>query len=174
MNKKNKVENNQGTNFISIIAILVASAFVATFNETILNVALSAIMKDMNVSAGTVQWLITAYMTVAAVMVPITAFLIQSFKTRKLFLSAIGLLLIGTICAALSNSFAMLLISRMIQSAGTGMIIPIMMNTILLVAPKEKLEYQWQYVYQQFYLALHLVQQYQELYYNILVGIRYL
>ncbi|MFL0168173.1 MDR family MFS transporter [Candidatus Clostridium helianthi] len=139
MNKKNKVENNQGTNFISIIAILVASAFVATFNETILNVALSAIMKDMNVSAGTVQWLITAYMTVAAVMVPITAFLIQSFKTRKLFLSAIALLLIGTICAALSNSFAMLLISRMIQSAGTGMIIPIMMNTILLVAPKEKL-----------------------------------
>jgi drug resistance transporter, EmrB/QacA subfamily len=139
MNKKNKVENNQGISFIRIIAILVASAFVATFNETILNVALSAIMKDMNVSAGTVQWLVTAYMTVAAVMVPVTAFLIQSFKTRKLFLSAMGLLLIGTICAAFSNSFAMLLISRMIQSSGTGMIIPIMTNTILLVAPKEKL-----------------------------------
>ncbi|ALB46552.1 MULTISPECIES: MDR family MFS transporter [Clostridium] len=139
MNKKYKLESNQGINFISIIAILVASAFVATFNETILNVALSAIMKDMNVSAGTVQWLVTAYMTVAAVMVPVTAFLIQSFKTRKLFLSAMGLLLIGTICAAFSNSFAMLLISRMIQSSGTGMIIPIMMNTILLVAPKEKL-----------------------------------
>lgn len=139
MNKKYKLESNQGINFISIIAILVASAFVATFNETILNVALSAIMKDMNVSAGTVQWLVTAYMTVAAVMVPVTAFLIQSFKTRNLFLSAMGLLLIGTICAAFSNSFAMLLISRMIQSSGTGMIIPIMMNTILLVAPKEKL-----------------------------------
>jgi DHA2 family lincomycin resistance protein-like MFS transporter len=139
MNKKHKVESNQKINFISIIAILVASAFVATFNETILNVALSGIMKDMNVSAGTVQWLVTAYMTVAAVMVPITAFLIQSFKTKTLFFSAIGLLLIGTICAACSNSFAMLLISRMIQSSGTGMIIPIVTNTILLVAPKEKL-----------------------------------
>ncbi|QAA30462.1 DHA2 family efflux MFS transporter permease subunit [Clostridium manihotivorum] len=139
MNKKHKVESNQKINFISIIAILVASAFVATFNETILNVALSGIMKDMNVSAGTVQWLVTAYMTVAAVMVPITAFLIQSFKTKTLFFSAIGLLLIGTICAACSNSFAMLLISRMIQSSGTGMIIPIVTNTILLIAPKEKL-----------------------------------
>lgn len=139
MNKKYKVESNHGINFIGIIAILVASAFVATFNETILNVALSGIMKDMNISAGTVQWLVTAYMTVAAVMVPVTAFLIQSFETRKLFLSAMGLLLIGTICAACSNSFPMLLISRMIQSSGTGMIIPIMTNTILLLAPKEKL-----------------------------------
>ena len=126
-------------NVTKIIAVLVLSAFIATFNETILNVALSGIMKEMNVTAATVQWLITAYMIVTSVMVPVTAFLIQTFKTRNLFYSALGLLLIGTVCAACSGSFAVLLISRMIQASGTGMMIPIMMNTVLLVSPKEKI-----------------------------------
>lgn len=123
----------------AITSVLVFSAFIATFNETILNVALSGIMKEMNVTAGTVQWLITAYMIVTSVMVPVTAFLIQTFKTKRLFLSALGLLLLGTVCSACSGSFGMLMISRMIQASGTGMMIPIMMNTVLLVSPKEKI-----------------------------------
>ncbi len=78
-------------------------------------------------------------MIVTSVMVPVTAFFIQTFKTKQLFLSALGLLLVGTICAACSGSFSILLISRMIQASGTGMMIPIMMNTVLQIAPREKL-----------------------------------
>lgn len=120
-----------------IIGILVFSAFIATFNETILNVALSTLMKQMNITAGTVQWLVTGYMIITSVMVPVTAFLIQSFKTKHLYLGAMALLLVGTICAACSGSFGMLLISRMLQASGTGMMIPIMMNVVLIVSPKE-------------------------------------
>ncbi|EGT3616815.1 multidrug efflux MFS transporter [Clostridium perfringens] len=139
MKERNRVESTKKFNSTAIVAVLVASAFIATFNETILNVALSDIMKDMNVTAGTVQWLITAYMIVTSVMVPVTAFLIQTFKTKELFFGALGLLLLGTICVAFSRSFGILVISRMIQASGTGMMIPIMMNTVLLVAPKEKI-----------------------------------
>ena len=122
----------------AIIGVLVFSAFLAVFNETILNVALSSLMTEMNVTAGTIQWIITAYMIVVSVMVPVTAFLIQTFETKKLYLGAMTLLLIGTICAACSGSFVMLLISRMLQASGTGMMIPIMMNTVLLITPQEK------------------------------------
>ncbi|MCB2353825.1 DHA2 family efflux MFS transporter permease subunit [Clostridium estertheticum] len=122
----------------AIIGVLAFSAFLAVFNETILNVALSPLMTEMNVTAGTVQWIITAYMIVVSVMVPITAFLIQTFETKHLFLGAMTLLLVGTICAACSSSFAMLLISRMLQASGTGMMIPLLMNTVLLVTPPEK------------------------------------
>ena len=137
--EENKLKNTKKINSTAIIAVLVFSAFIATFNETVLNVALSSIMKEMNVTAGTVQWLVTAYMIVTSVMVPVTAFLIQTFRTKNLFLSALGLLLLGTVSAACSGSFLMLMISRMIQASGTGMMIPIMMNTVLLVAPKEKI-----------------------------------
>lgn len=121
----------------AIIGILVFSAFIATFNETILNVALSPLMKEMNITAGTIQWLITGYMIVTSVMVPVTAFLIQSFETKQLYMGAMTLLLLGTICAAGSGSFGMLLISRMLQASGTGMMIPLMMNVVLIVAPKK-------------------------------------
>jgi len=120
-----------------IIGILVFSAFIAVFNETILNVALSSLMVEMNVTAGTIQWIITAYMIVVAVLVPVTAFLIQTFETKQLYLSAMTIFLVGTICAASSGSFVMLLISRILQAAGTGMMIPIMMNTVLSVIPPE-------------------------------------
>ncbi|MBC3888569.1 DHA2 family efflux MFS transporter permease subunit [Acetobacterium paludosum] len=137
--KKTKPEKSTPKiNATAILAVLVFSAFIALFNETILNVALNILMAEMNVTAGTIQWIVTAYMIVTAVMIPVTAFLIQSFEIKKLYLGAMTILLIGTICAAFSNSFAMLLISRMLQASGTGMMIPIMMNTILLVTPREK------------------------------------
>jgi DHA2 family lincomycin resistance protein-like MFS transporter len=124
-------------NVKAIIAILVFSGFMATFNETILNVALSSLMVEMNVTAGTIQWIITAYMIVVAVLVPVTAFLIQTFKTKQLYLAGMTIFLLGTICAAFSGSFVLLLISRILQAAGTGMMIPIMMNTVLVVTPPQ-------------------------------------
>ncbi len=133
------MEKTKKINAKGIIAVLVLSAFIATFNETILNVALSNIMEDFNISSGTAQWIITGYMIITSVMVPITAFLIESFRTKQIFFGAMTLLLIGTILCAISNSFPMLLISRMVQAAGTGMMIPIMMNTVLIVSPKEKI-----------------------------------
>lgn len=131
-------ESIKKVNVKAIIAILVFSGFMSTFNETILNVALSSLMVEMNVTAGTIQWIITAYMIVVAVLVPVTAFLIQTFKTKQLFLSAMAIFLVGTIAAACSGSFAMLLVSRVLQAAGTGMMIPIMMNTVLVVTPPQK------------------------------------
>lgn len=139
MIEKNKEKSTKKLNAKAIIAVLVISAFIATFNETILNVALSKIMQEMNIDAGTAQWVITAYMITTSIMVPVTAFLIQSFKTKNLVFSALALLLIGTVCVVFSKTFVMLVISRMIQAAGTGMMIPIMMNTVLLVSPKEKI-----------------------------------
>lgn len=139
MENVNKVEETKvKINAKVILAVLVFSAFIGVFNETILNVALNTLMDEMNVTAATIQWIITAYMIVVSVMVPVTAFLIQSFETKKLYLGAMSFLLIGTICAAFSGSFAMLLISRMMQAVGAGMMIPIMMNTILIVTPPEK------------------------------------
>ena len=120
------------------VGVLVFSALAATFNETSLNVALLPIAEDMNVGTAAVQWLITGYMLVTAVMVPVTAFLYQSIPTKKLYTGAMLIILAGTAGCFFSLSFPALLAFRMIQAVGTGMMIPIMMNTVLLVAPKEK------------------------------------
>lgn len=132
-------ENNKKINAKLVIAVLVFSAFIGTFNETILNVALNPIMNDFHINSGTAQWIITAYMLVTSVMVPITAFLYESFKTKKLYIMAMLFLLAGTVICAVAPSLIVLIAGRMIQAIGAGMLIPIMMSTVLLVSPKEKI-----------------------------------
>lgn len=123
-------------------AVLFTVAFatlLATLNETILNVALTPIMGDFQVNAGTVQWVTTAYMLAAAIMVPVTGFLYRSVPTKRLITIALALLLAGTAVGFAAASFPLLLIGRIVQALGTGMVVPIGMNLTLVVAPKGKL-----------------------------------
>ncbi|MQM73181.1 MAG: MFS transporter [Eubacteriaceae bacterium] len=133
------LSKNKKKNPWLIVGVLVFSAFIALFNETILNVALITISKDLRVSVSAVQWLITGYMLVTSVMVPITAFLYESIPTKRLFQIAMGIVLVGTLGCFFAGSFPVLLGFRMFQAIGTGMMIPIMMSTTLIVAPREKL-----------------------------------
>lgn len=125
-------------NVKAMMSVLLFGGFLSLFNETILNVAFPKLMVEMHVSATTVQWLTTGYMLVVGILVPITAFLIHSFNTKQLFLTAMLLFLAGSVFAVFSPSFTLLLISRMIQATGTGMLVPIMMTTALAINPPEK------------------------------------
>ncbi|MEH7415850.1 DHA2 family efflux MFS transporter permease subunit [Neobacillus drentensis] len=113
-------------------------AFISMLNETLLNVALPSIMKDLDVNASTVQWLATAYMLVNGVMIPATAFLIQKYSVRGLFLTAMGLFTAGTIIAGFSHVFPLLLVARMIQASGSAIMMPLLMNVMLTSFPPEK------------------------------------
>jgi DHA2 family lincomycin resistance protein-like MFS transporter len=118
-----------------IMLPLIIGGFIALLNETLLHVAFPQLMATLNVSLNTVQWLATAYMLVVGILVPVVAFLLKTFSTKTLYLTAMILFTIGTICCGLSQSFPMLLIFRMMQGAGTGMLLPIMMNTIMEIYP---------------------------------------
>ena len=140
MTSKN-LDNDRPSSREPAVTLFVAAfaAFLATFNETFLNVGFAPIMESLSVDVSTVQWLATAYMLGAAVMVPVSAFAYRSFPTRPLFCATTALLVIGSVVGALAQNFAVLLIGRIIQALGTGMLIPIGMNITLEVAPREKL-----------------------------------
>lgn len=123
----------------TILVVAAFAAFLATFNETFLNVGFAPIMESLSVDVSTVQWLATAYMLGAAVMVPVSAFAYRSFPTRQLFCATTALLVIGSVIGALAPNFSVLLAGRIVQALGTGMLIPIGMNITLEVAPREKL-----------------------------------
>lgn len=137
-NYTEEVQKNEQYNVKAIMFVLLLGSFLSIFNETILNVAFPTLMKEMHVAATTVQWLTTGYVLVVGILVPVTAFLMHTFTTKQLYVGAMTLVLIGTVCAVFSISFATLLISRIIQALGTGMLIPIMMNSALAVTPPEK------------------------------------
>jgi len=70
---------------IQLIIVLLSRAFVTILNQTLLGTALPPIMRDLNLSEGTAQWLQSVFMLVNGIMIPVTAFLIDKFSTRKLF-----------------------------------------------------------------------------------------
>ncbi len=142
MNGNQAASNSGGTfgsrsNFI-VILVMILGVFVAILNETLLNVALSRIMADIGIQPSTAQWLSTGYLLVIGVLIPVTAYLIQRFTTRTLFLSAMTLFMIGTLAAALAPGFSMLLIGRVLQAAGTGMLFPLLTNVVFAMVPLER------------------------------------
>ncbi|WP_427136858.1 DHA2 family efflux MFS transporter permease subunit [Psychrobacillus psychrodurans] len=121
-----------------LLIIMITGTFFSTLNQTLLNVAFSDLMVVFDVNTATIQWLATGFMLVNGVLVPITAYLMQRFSTRQLFISSLLFLLIGSIVAACANSFGVLLTGRMIQAVGAGIIIPLMMTVIVYLYPAEK------------------------------------
>ena len=121
-----------------IIAILMVGAFITFLNNTLLNIALPSIMQEMNVGPTAVQWVTTGYMLVNGIMIPTTAFLIEKYSVRRLFLVAIGVFSIGTIIAAFTPYFFLLIIARMVQASGGSIMMPLLMNVILVSFPIEK------------------------------------
>jgi DHA2 family lincomycin resistance protein-like MFS transporter len=122
-----------------IIAVAAFATFLATFNETFLNVGFTSIMADFGIGVSTVQWLAGGYMLGAAVMVPVSAFFYHRVPTRSLFLSVVALFVIGSFIGGFASSFTVLLVGRIVQALGTGLLIPVSMNITLAVAPRHRL-----------------------------------
>lgn len=118
-----------------VLGTLVLAATVMLLNETTLSVALPVIMDSFGVTAATAQWLTTGFMLTMAVVIPTTGFVIERLTTRQVFITAFVLFLGGTLVAALAPVFPALLAGRVLQAAGTALIMPLLMTTVMNVVP---------------------------------------
>lgn len=111
--------------------ILMAGVFLSFLNQTLMNTALPSIMREFNIDTSLGQWMTNGYMLVNGVMVPLTAFLIQRFKTRQLYLTAMFMFTVGTIIAGLAPNYGILILGRMVQAMGGGVFGPLM-NVVVM------------------------------------------
>ncbi|PLS03391.1 MDR family MFS transporter [Neobacillus cucumis] len=122
----------------AIMSSLLICGFVGMFSETALNIAISNLMVVFQISAATAQWLTTGFLLTLGILMPMTGLLLQWFTTRQLFIGSLVSSIAGTLIAALALNFEMLMVARVLQAAGMGLLIPLMFNTILVVYPPEK------------------------------------
>ena len=120
-----------------MVAVLLAGAILVVLNATFLSPALPHIMKDTGVDQTMVQFLTSGYALVEAVIIPLNAFFIGRFSTRKLFIGGMSLFGIGAIVAAISPIFPILLLGRVMQAFGTGIVMPMVFTLVLLIFPRE-------------------------------------
>src|SRR5690606_9573084 len=95
-------------------------------------------MGEFSIKHAIAQWLTTGYLLVLAILVPISALLIKWFTTRQLVAGGLLISLIGALFAALSPSFPILLLGRVIQAVGTGILLPVMITVVMLIFPIQK------------------------------------
>lgn len=101
-----------------MMAVLLSGAFLAVLNATLMTPALPTIMGDMGVDSTTVQWLNSGYALTEAVVIPLAAYLMGRFSTRRLFIGGLTLFGCGSLVAALAPAFPVLLAGRLFDKHG--------------------------------------------------------
>lgn len=120
--------------FINIIITCIASSMLATA----LNTAISPIAADFKISVTLGQWMTSGYSLAMAIMMPLTAFLVTRISTKKLYCIAIGIFLTGLLLSMVATNFPTMMVGRVIQASGNGILSSMAQVIILTVFPLEK------------------------------------
>ncbi|CAI8750979.1 MULTISPECIES: DHA2 family efflux MFS transporter permease subunit [Priestia] len=120
---------------IPLLIVLMLGLFLAILNQTLLNVAIPHLITEFGVTANTAQWLLTGYMLVNGALIPLSAFLIERFGVRRLFLFAMFCFTVGSLICGIAPTFPIMLTGRLIQAIGGGVLSPLVMTIIVFIFP---------------------------------------
>ncbi|WP_281166077.1 MFS transporter [Liquorilactobacillus sicerae] len=123
------------------IAIFSASllSFMGILIETSMNVTFPTLIKELDVSLSTVQWVTTGYLLLVTITMSTTSYLLKRFPAKKLFVFASSCCLIGTIICGLAGSFGLLMFGRALQAISTGISTPLLFHLIFSLVPTQHL-----------------------------------
>jgi len=133
-------EENSGSGgmWLSLLAIL-SGTFVAILNNSLINVALPALVNIFGSTTDTMQWVLTGYMLANAVMIPMSGSLSAKFGSKKVFVLSLSFFTIASVLCSLAWSDTSLITFRVIQGLSGGMIMPLGMSMIYMIMPREKI-----------------------------------
>ena len=122
---------------IALIIFIITATILSTA-QTIVTTGLTGIMADFHVSSTTVQWIYSSFLLVLGVMIPTSAYIARKYKIRNIIITCLIVFLIGSIICYIAPVIDVLIIGRIIQGIGGGILLPITQIVILKVIPKEK------------------------------------
>jgi EmrB/QacA subfamily drug resistance transporter len=108
---------------VAIVVIL--GTIMSVLDTTIVNVALDPLSRAFHTSLNNIQWVATAYLLSLAAVIPITGWAARRFGSKRLYLISLVMFTLGSALCGLATSSTELIIFRVIQGVGGGMILPI-------------------------------------------------
>ncbi|WP_234447164.1 DHA2 family efflux MFS transporter permease subunit [Virgibacillus salexigens] len=131
-------ENDPIKSIMGLLMVIIFGMFMVVLDATALNVMLPSLNSDFNSSYNTVQWTVTAYTLAQAAVVPIAGWMTERFGTKRIYLICIGIFAVGSLLCALSTSIKQLILFRILQGLGGGMVLPIAFAFTYRIAPPGK------------------------------------
>jgi EmrB/QacA subfamily drug resistance transporter len=116
---------------------IMLGAFMVALDMTMVNVALHTLTRDFSASVTTIQWVTTGYTLALAMVIPVTAWLIERFGARASWIASLTLFITGSVLCGVAWSAGSLIAFRVLQGIGGGMLLPLA-QTILAQAAGAK------------------------------------
>ncbi|MFI6341287.1 MDR family MFS transporter [Streptomyces sp. NPDC050535] len=119
-------------NLISLVLAL--GAFITLLDTTIVNIALDHLREVFDASVGQTQWVATGYLLAFVSVIPVSGWLSERFGARNAWMFAVSAFLVGSLLCGLAGSLPALIVFRVIQGIGGGMVMPITLSIITRAA----------------------------------------
>lgn len=127
----------KGNEFKTLIIFIIAAAILSGA-QTVVTTSLAGIMADFHVSSTTAQWTYSSFLLMLGVMIPLSAYFIRRFKIKTIFISSMILFIIGAVISFIAPNIEVLIISRVIQGIGCGILLPVTQIVLFKIIPEEK------------------------------------
>lgn len=135
--EENRIMKNRNRGII--LGIIMVGSFIGSLNQTVMSSALPSVITNFGIDAGVGQWLTSAYLLFLGVMVPCTGYMMEKISVRKLYIGAMGLFSAGCMLAVISHNFTLLLLARIVQALGAGILLPLpQVVTFRLFEPEKR------------------------------------
>jgi len=121
-----------------VLASVMVGTFMAVLDATIVNVALSNLMASFGVSVDQVEWVLTAYLLVFAVFLPTSGWLADHLGYKLMFLTGLGIFTFSSFLCSLAWNLNALIVFRVLQGAGAGILMPVGLAIVTREFPPEK------------------------------------
>ncbi|MEA2496985.1 MAG: hypothetical protein QOJ29_4896 [Thermoleophilaceae bacterium] len=108
-----------------ISAVVIVGSIMSILDTTIVNVALATLRRDLHSSISQIQWVVTGYMLALAAVIPITGWAARRFGAKPVYVVSLVLFTAGSVLCGLASSTGELVVFRVLQGVGGGMLLPI-------------------------------------------------
>lgn len=130
--------NIKSNNKMQLLVLFIIATSLLTVAQSIITTGVVYLMSDFSVSSTQAQWSYSVFLLVVGVMIPLSAYISRRFSARSIFLFSLTIFLLGSAICYFSNSMIVLIIGRILQAIGNGVIMPYVQILLLRITPEEK------------------------------------
>ena len=130
--------NIQSNERNQIILVFILSAALVTIAQSIITTGLVYLMNEFNIYSTVAQWTYSVFLLVVGVMIPLSSYISKRFSVKNVFVFSIGIFLIGSVICYISPTIEVLIIGRILQAVGNGIIMPYAQILVLKIIPVKK------------------------------------
>jgi len=128
-------KGNDSSNRWLVLFVVVIGTFMSVLDSSIVNIAVPTLMSVFGVNLDKIKWILTVYTLALGVVIPFTGYLMERYDYKQIYMFALGMFSVGSFLCGLAWSNNTMIIFRIIQALGGGMIMPVGMAVIFTLFP---------------------------------------